>query len=333
MKQFSSLQTTKKGIFGVYTYSSGRKVFFKQCNYSIQDEINGYNQIKKFYSLPKRYYYNFSTNTIIYEYVDNLFNKTLHQGLYENIEFSFDTIINVLTQPFQNLTLVNKLDCVNSKFFKQRTYYIEEYLNLSQPLFKKNLIIDGENVGTFYTILNSIKSTIVQDKKVYGIISQGDPTDLNIGINGEITDYEVSGINSAVGEISIFLGCFILNSYYFYIKYVNSPHKLYTKTLEKFKHFINPIYNIDKENLYISLKNFIPDKNKQLILAYLEKLENIKELINNENLGKYIAFRFISPVNLKDVTDEKDLITLIYITSKFEKITSIKEIIKFIKEI
>ena len=333
MKKITNLQTTKKGLFGVCTFSPDKKVFFKQCNYEIDDEINGYDFVKDRYKVPKRLYYNKKTKFISYEYNDNLFNKTLHNGLYNGCEFDIDLIVDMLTKPFENMVKIDEEICVNSKFFKQRLNFIDNYLNLDNVLFDKNIIIDGKDYGTFRQMLIKIKNAISLKKKVYSIISQGDPTDLNIGVGAEISDYEVAGQNSAIGEIAIFLSCFILNSYYYYIKYVNSSHKLFTDTLNKYSSFIAPIYSVVGSELYIKMNGFIPQKNKELILKYLDKIKDYEMLNNNDNLGKYLAFRFISPVNLASINEEKDLIALIFTAVIFSKVNSINDIISYIREV
>lgn len=333
MKKILNIQSTNKGKFGVCEFSNGRKVFFKVCNYSIQSEIEGYNNIKNYYNVPKRIYFNYDKNLIVYEYNDNLFNKTLHYGLYEYGNVDIKNIVKMLTSPFLNMNIDHEDDCKNSKFFKQRIGFIDTYLNCNNSNFKKQIFIDNQNYGSFDEILRKIRFALSTTKDVYSIISQGDPTDLNIGIYGEITDYEVAGTNSAIGEIAVFLGCFIVNSYYYYIKYINSSHKLYTNTLKNFEQFVNPTYIIGEKNIIINLKSFLPKKNKLLILEYLNELVKYPALKNNVNLGKYIAFRFISPVNLISITEEKDLIFLIGLVSKFEKFTSIDEIIKYIEKV
>ena len=332
MKKIVELQTTNKGNFGVCEYSNGKKVFFKQCNYDIGDELRGYDKIKDQYNVPKRIYFDQDKNIIVYEFNENLYNKTLHYGLYEDGQFETDKIVDMLTKPFSKIQQGNVSECVNSKFYKDRLYLLENYLQSDNLLFSKDIIIDGKNYGKFRDILSRIKQTINEDEELAVVETQGDPTDLNIGVDAEITDYEVAGTNSVNGEVAIFLGCFILNSYYYYIKYVNSSHKLYTHTMQKYGKLINPKYTIDDDKIEITMRDFLPEKNKELIVKYLDRIKQYKELLENESLGKYIAFRFMSPVNLLNITDEKDLIALMYVATRFESVKGVEDTMDFVKE-
>ena len=105
------------------------------------------------------------------------------------------------------------------------------------------------------------------------------------------------------------------------------------KTLEKYSEYVNPNYRINENSIEIDLHGFLPKKNKEFVLAYLNKLKDYEELSDNANLGAYTAFRFISPVNLNNVSEEKDLIVLMYMTLIFQNFKSIKEIIAYIEEV
>lgn len=332
MKKIVELQTTNKGNFGICEYSNGKRVFFKQCNYDIGDELRGYDKIKDKYNVPKRIYFDEDKNIIVYEFNENLYKKTLHYGLYEEGQFEADKIVDMLTRPFSEIKQGKAEDCVNSKFYRDRLHMLDNYLQSDNELFSKDIVIDKKNYGSFRDVLKRIKQTIETEGELPVVETQGDPTDLNIGVNAEITDYEVAGTNSVSGEVAIFLGCFILNSYYYYIKYVNSSHKLYTHTMQKYGKMINPTYVIDDDKIDITMRDFVPEKNKELIMKYLNQLKQYKELQDNPSLGKYIAFRFMSPVNLLNINDEKDLIALMYVATRFESVMGVDDTINFVKE-
>ena len=308
---------TNKGEFGIGEFK-GKKVFYKKVKDGFDDEIIGYNNIKGLYSVAKRLYYNRNKNLIIYEFDNNLFYRTLHHGLYMNIDFDKYKILDLLTFPLsKNKLLVNEKECVNSKFFGGRIKKIEDYLN-SDPLFDKDLIVNNIKYPSFNKTLEKIVLSVKKNKEVLSAITQGDPTDLNISVDGKITDFEVAGRNSVLGEIAVFLGCFIVNSYYYYIKYVNSAHATYTQTLMKFEGFINLNYRVG-EVVELNLANFVPKCNEELVVLYLEKIKNLfseYELSDlNKNLAYYVAMRFMSPVDLKKLC-KKDRLFLIGLISQ-----------------
>ena len=77
---------------------------------------------------------------------------------------------------------------------------------------------------------------------------------------------------------------------------MNSPHKKYIKTMEKYDKIVKCDYAETETDINILFKNIIPKKDKELILAYISEVEKIDLINNNYNLGSYVAMRMISPV-------------------------------------
>ena len=115
---------------------------------------------------------------------------------------------------------------------------------------------------------------------------------------------------------------------------MKSPHAEFKDTLYKFKNYVKSEYSIADNNINVSFGNLLPDNVKELILKYLERVKNIGIIHKNFDLGVYIALRFISPVNLNNISNEEDKIILMTLCGLFvKKYKTLNDIIKFIKEI
>lgn len=324
---------TNKGKYAVIK-EGNRIIFRKYLNCDILDEINGYKMIKKLYNVPELISYDFKNRIIDYEYKEALEKDILHIWLFMERDFSIEKIVKILTNPLKKYKIMNENLSKNSKFFIGRIPNVIEYLNSNNYAFDKKLICNGYKCYSFKECVKSIIYDITRNQMVPCAILQGDPTDLNIAVNGMITDFEVSGENSIVNEIAIFLGCFIVNCYYFYIKYMNSPHKKYIKTMEKYDEIVKCDFTETETDINILFKNIIPKKDKELILAYISEVEKIDLINNNYNLGSYVAMRMISPVNIMNIADMSDRNLLMALASLFTyKYRSLDEIKTFITEV
>lgn len=286
----------KKCFYGLGIYNR-KKVFYKQfaSHDYLEKELNGYSIVKEFYHVPTLI--NYDNNTVLYEYKKELIYNTLYEYLYfgkKNID------VNSILNQYQN-SLINLKKCKENKlcnynFFAKRSDMINEYLMNTNDLEFKN-------------ILEETLEVICKDKSLYAFISQGDPTDTNISVNGYFTDFENGGYNSIVGEISILLISLLTHGSYFYPKY-NSK-----------------VYTI-RANYKVSTK--ISDKNINLILAYLNMIKtSLNERVINEinkYLKYYICFRLLTPISILKMEDN-DRKMIIKLVKKFYQINSLDDLI------
>ncbi|MDO5557848.1 MAG: hypothetical protein Q4G05_06410 [Clostridia bacterium] len=322
---------TDKGIYEIIVINN-EKVFRKILKEDISKEINGYNLIKNNYRVPKMKKYNLDKREIIYEYIDNLENRTLHHGLFMNLEFSQKRIIDVLTNGFEKFEMLEESKSSNSKFFYGRISLLEQYISYGNEDYEKEIVVNNEVFPSFKKCVKTIINTLEIDKVVPFVISQGDPTDLNISVEGEITDFEMAGKNSVINEIAIFVGCYLVNCYYFYIKYMNSAHKKYLDTLDKYKDLIKCDFKKCKNRVLVVFNNILPTKNKEFIRAYLNRIKEIGIIRWDFNIGCYIAMRMISPVNMNKVSDRGDKFLLIALADLFTfKYNTLEKVIHFVE--
>lgn len=304
------MKTTLKNSYGPQVIDD-QTFFVKVCKYDITAEINGYNLICNLYKCPKLLSFDKQQNKLVFEYCQSFDKLIMHNQLYHSSNTNFENVINTLIEPIKNLQLTDKNLLQNEKFFSGRKQIIQSYFSLQD--IEKNIIFNQIKLPKFEKVLKNILKIANKNYKMYSCILQGDPTDLNCTIDGFVTDYEVAGQNSITAEIAIFCGCYIVNSYYYYIKYMKSAHAEYVDTLNKYKHHINPSCVVDKKYINITAKNILPTQNKQLITKYLTNLLTKLTKKQKKNIEKYlnlyIATRFITPVNLKNVdSNEKYLL-------------------------
>lgn len=334
MSELLKTITTDKGVYSIIDDDFNRRIFKKKTKISIAREIEGYNLIKYYYNVPKLLEYNLVENEIIYEFNDDLYHQTMHQGLFEDIYFDKDKIINVLTSTFKNFEFLNENLSTNSIFFLGRISKISEYLLVKDKDYEKNIIINGEKFNSFKECVKSIIFDITRNNIVPFAITQGDPTDLNISVIGNITDFETSGKNSIINEIAIFLGCYLVNCYYFYIKYMNSAHKQYVKTLEKYNSLVKCEYCENEEKIEVNFGKLLPSKVKEFILGYLKKVKELEIIKSSFPLGPYVAMRMISPIDIRNINDKNDKYILFALALMFKKkYKTLNDIIKFIRSI
>ncbi len=293
---------TKKSEFGLCKYDD-RICFFKKS-----DERLKYNILKKYYKVPKLLdKYN---NTLIYEYIPSMINNTIHEYLYLGGNyFKGDIIFNQYKEALNSICLMNEDMLENRKYFKGRINLLKKYIDLGLFTSDVNKII---NDVIYYIDLN---------KKLYAFISNGDPTDTNISLDGYFCDYECAGYNSIVGEITIFTVSILSHGMYFYPKYNSDAYKIRPYILNHFNDY-KPSYKIK-----------LPLKNKEVLLKYLDFYNKNLNILEKENVNKYLKYyiimRLLTPIDVSKMDLDDKRVIIIYVT-KFININSLDELIQFI---
>ena len=317
---------TSKGEFGFCKYN-GRRCFYKIVD-NVSIEIKRYKMLSNYYKVPKLI--NSFDNVIIYELIDSLVNCTIHEYLYnDNINFDINNILKQYKKNMETIYLISEDKLINKKFYIDRVDYLKKYLN--DKIFNKIYIYNYKEYN-IYKILNETIDNISSNKELYSFITNGDPTDTNISIDGYFSDYECAGFNSIVGEIAIFVISILSHGSYFYPKYNKNVYTLrpfILKEYNKFKIVIN------RRNNKIDGNVRIPFKNKKLLLDYLEFYndilnENIKENIN-KYLKYYLIMRVLTPINVLEI-DESDINTIVFLVIIFSEVNSINELIELVRE-
>ena len=324
-KKTKKIETTK-GEFGFCKYN-GRRCFYKIVD-NVSIEIKRYKMLSNFYKVPKLI--NSFDNVIIYELIDSLVNCTIHEYLYnDNINFDINNILKQYKKNMETIYLISEDKLINKKFFIDRVDYLKKYLN--DKIFNKIYIYNYKEYN-IYKILNETIDNISSNKELYSFITNGDPTDTNISVDGFFSDYECAGFNSIVGEIAIFVISILSHGSYFYPKYNKSVYALrpfILKEYNKFKMVIN------RRNNKIDGKIKILFKNKKLILDYLEFYNDILNNNIKDNVNKYLKYylimRVLTPIDVLKM-DESDINTIVFLVIIFSEINSINELIELVSE-
>lgn len=324
-KKTKKIETTK-GEFGFCKYN-GRRCFYKIVD-NVSIEIKRYKMLSNFYKVPKLI--NSFDNVIIYELIDSLVNCTVHEYLYnDNINFDINNILKQYKKNMETIYLISEDKLINKKFFIDRVDYLKKYLN--DKIFNKIYIYNYKEYN-IYKILNETIDNISSNKELYSFITNGDPTDTNISVDGFFSDYECAGFNSIVGEIAIFVISILSHGSYFYPKYNKSVYALrpfILKEYNKFKMVIN------RRNNKIDGKIKILFKNKKLILDYLEFYNDILNNNIKDNVNKYLKYylimRVLTPIDVLKM-DESDINTIVFLVIIFSEINSINELIELVSE-
>ncbi|MBQ4558597.1 MAG: hypothetical protein IJA61_04415 [Clostridia bacterium] len=302
-------------------------LFYKQFSneFDFLNELNNYETVKNILNCPKRYFADHNKLTIYYEYINQIYKKTIHYSLYSNNSL---TNLNFLNNGYNYICDSLESSCKNSKFFKDRTKKILDYLEQIH-LLGKNLVI-GTEIYSPKHVLIEIYNFFNKERMVPCIISQGDPTDVNILNDGTVIDLETAGKNSLCADVAIFINAILINSYYFFVKYSSGEHKKFKRLLDKFKNTIDLKYTI-KETIDAYFKLNIPNKNKKLVAEFINKIKEkydstILEKIN-QTIKYYLCFRLLTPMNWNVMSEEDLIASICLVCITYDKINSLDDII------
>ena len=286
----SILYKTKKTEYGV-TELDNIKCFYKKSDY-IDQELNGYNMIKDLYNVPniiKR-----EIDVIYYEYKKDLYNNTLHDCFYNKFIYhlNIDKILSQYENNLRNIVKIDEKDSRNSMYFNGK-------VNELKHIAKDDIIYVKfkyrENIICVKDIIKETIAFLSHPKIVYAFLSQGNPTDTNISINGVIGDFESAGYNSLLGEISTCVVSFLTHGAYFYPKYLKENYQHRKKMVYKYYKY-EPKISYNRKHDYIVLNSVmfnIPRGNKKFLKKYLEMYNNILKYDQKEELNKYLKYYLI----------------------------------------
>ncbi len=318
-----------------------KKIFYKISDeVSYKKEIAGYKKIKKFYPVPKIInYFNFKKAGVIFFEFENSIKK--NEGLLndpstlQSLTFlkRYNKILNLYRKIFlKSLKKITKSE--NSIFFKERLsarvkkYYDENFLNSFEGVIVKFNGIELKLQPK--KILKELELFFDRKEKCHwGVISQGDPISLNIGIKPIFFDFHVAGYNYLMAEFATFFWSNLALDDYFALIYNPNSYINHEKSFEQLnkvqcqKNTLNhKINSIRKKILILYLKKVINP-----CLETIERKENCYEWY--KEFKNFIAMRIIGVFNLKEMSRKDQLLSLAYLQLFFENnITETKNLIK-----
>ena len=218
--------------------------------------------------------YNDNTGILIYEYDEEIdddkglfvdyyaSNKKLDKIFYNIIEIYKNVFKTTLKYTVTDSCDIFYKDRVNSRLKK---YYNKDFIEK----YSKNekITFNGKNIKlNLKSIIEDLENYYSENnKKYWTIISQCDPTDLNITLKGRIIDYLGGGENPLMAEFAMFVWQNICIGNYFAIKY-NSK---YFEHHPKIKTLIDNV-ELNKDNN--SLSHYIRNIRLESIIYYIDEL-------------------------------------------------------------
>lgn len=311
--------------------------YYIKINFCVKESIqekHGYNKLKLHYVLPKKIaFINLRVLAIcIYEYWGNdnnnqglLFDILGHKDKENTVDFMTSMKKN-LFQPYINTYKLVTQDKVIQKLFKDRAktngrlydYYGEikklKILNVKKQKFILNNV---EYELKFTQTINYLNDYFTKQKMVHSIISQGDPTDLNIGNPFTFFDYDTSGRNSLFGEFAVFVIYLAYFGDYLVPKYNPSVFKYHSNALKMLKINAPTIsYNLEiDKTIVLNVKDSLSKNRKFMLQWYCEEIIiPICKILRIKNFEKemqpYLLMRLLAVYNIFEL-EEKDTMFLL----------------------
>lgn len=172
------------------------------------------------------------------------------------------------------------------------------------------------------------------------VLSQGDPTESNITVNGKFFDFEVAGMNSLVQELAIFCCHSYMSGHYITPKYSKSTYPQDGEFADKFAEQIEARGKVDSDGiLSINLKYPLPRIKKDLIGQYnstvvkpLEaRLSSAEQAALVEQFKSAILLRLIGVKNIFKL-EEKDILLYLGLIGHFTKHKKYQSVSEYIED-
>lgn len=206
-----------------------------------------------------------------------------------------------------------------------------------------SLVINGKkSEANIAELIAKARISLSPDQKRYFVLSQGDPTERNLTINGTFLDFEVAGINSFIQDVAIFACYNYFGGHYITPRYSNIEGMPNFEGLKKFSDSVSIDYSIDKNEKEIKINiNFpYPPLKAEMLRQYNEEVVkrveccipevDRKQLVSQ--LQSAILLRLMGVKNLLRFK-EKDLMLSLGLVGYFSGITANTEnISQFLEE-
>ena len=298
------------------------KLFYKILDINdYHRELKGYNIVKQYYDVEKLLInlFNDKTGILIYEYDNEIddnkgllvdyyaFNEKLCNIFYRIIDIYKKVFKKTLKYTYTNSCDIFYKDRVNSRLKK---YYNNSFLDKYSQ--NNTIFFNGTKINlNLKLITNELEKYYKENKKYWTIISQCDPTDLNITLSGRMIDYLGGGDNPIMAEFAMFVWQNITIGNYFAIKYNCKYFDYHSKIKEK-------IDKIEFNNADKTLFHYIRNIRLESIIYYLNKLiiPLLKE-INYEDwyidLKNFIGIKILTIFNLNKMEEKDIYLSLCYL--------------------
>ncbi len=286
-------------------------------------ELLGYSIVRKYYSVEPKLgaFTNNEQGVILYQYDKSIgFNKGLLLDYFTS-ENPDNTILTNILENYYNTfckTLSYRYTTSHDVFYKNRIdnrlfkYYDEKFWKMQNT----SLIYNEKEIAI--NPLKHVRELIKYfdiPKKYWTIISQCDPTDLNITTNGVILDYYCGGHNPLMAEFSMFVWQNLMIGDCLAPKYNN---KYFNQHPRIFQCLYEP--KIENNNLYYAIR---PIRLNAIFLYIDMIIEPVLQIINYNNwyedFKNFLALKMITIFNIKELSEPDRLTILVLLEVIYSK--------------
>ncbi len=323
-------QNNTNGVFMI----DNKKIFYKILNNSLfESEITGYKKISKYYRTPIKFFEisNRVRNIIGYEYNNNVGkNKGLLLDYFitrDKLDSLYYNIMNKYRDIFI-ISIKNTKKNSSKIFFEDRinTRLKDNYSNILIKLSDR--LKNDTNIDDIYKSVKKYYKN--SDRSKWCVISQCDPNDLNICIDGTIFDFTAGGYVPIMAEFATFFWYNLMQCEYLSPKYnfkAFREHKIIYKKMKKYNF-------VEKKTLKIHIRPIRLDA----IIYYMEKvISPVISKIEYEDwyldFKNYLAMKALAVFNFKDMKKFDIILTLKYLSLFYSlDFKNFKDFIIFIKD-
>lgn len=331
VKNINIQNNSVNGILKKHT----KQYFFKFGTLdNMLQEIRGYLSLKDNYPVPNLVTIYMLNEQIILIF-DYLMDVDVNKGLlidYINDNINSKNINHVIVinnilksyiESLKNKVIANS--CPIDAFYKYRIkeriipWYVEKVNN---DILNYRLIINDVEYMSTSEIINQCIHYFNTSKNLSCILTQGDPTEVNIALRPMFFDFQTSGYNYVVGELAIFFWSLYIAGGYFYPKYHKVAYHYHDKTIDNINKN-KPIlkYEINNVNKKILVKfKYNPNNIRSQILKDYIHLFNDKRLMQeiNENLPYFLMIRIIGTLNIYNMEESDTILSMCFMQIFFK---------------
>ncbi len=325
-RQTGALFPDKKEMTHGVSFLDQEKIFYKIIPRNLfLKELQGYKILKKYYPVSNLKYQLLIENKgiLIFEYektnqenygllVDHLSDKDFIE--------KFEEILKIYKSIF--LKTLKKIDnSADSIFYKDRMnvrikkYYYSKFMSTFEG---KKVLLNGKTLTlTPMKIMKELEKFFDNELETWGVISQGDPVDLNIGMKPIFFDYLTGGYNYLMSEFANFYWANLIHGDYFAPLYQTNAFVNHEKV---FDYLGKVVWGKNKMNCYIK------SIRKEMIEKYVSEVLNpcFKNIPAEEKYEWYhefkhfIALRIIGIFDLRKMSKHDQILSLSYLQLFFE---------------
>ena len=329
----------KNNINGIFSIDK-IKIFYKILNNDeFKMEQYGYDKIRQYYKVPKKYFEieNDNKNVVGYEYYNTkLKDKNLLVSYFAKNDFltkKYIGLLNIFSSVFKNT--IKKIESDNCHiFFEDRiNTRLKNNINnaIVKKIYNKDFNINNNHIKiNIYECYDNVIKYFNKNKKQWCIISQCDPNDMNICIDGTIFDYTAGGFVPLMAEFAVFTCYNLVQAEYLSLLY---NKKTFINNNDIYK-FLNKV-SINDKNIRHNMRKIRIDA----IILYIEKvikpiLEKIEYINWYEDFKNYFFMKLLAVYNYNEMSEKDILLALSYAVLFYNKdFNNINELIEFIESL